>query len=82
MRVDFMTVNEAIKALVSYGLECGFYKSEDKIYITNRLLEVLGEDSYDEPETNVTADIEQILDEVIFLKNGNIVLQKTVDSKS
>ena len=57
-----MTVNEAIKALVSYGLECGFYKSEDKIYITNRLLEVLGEDSYDEPETNVTADIEQILD--------------------
>ncbi len=29
--------------------------------------------------THLIADIEQILDEVIFLKNGNIVLQSTVD---
>ena len=29
--------------------------------------------------THLIADIEQILDEVIFIKNGNIVLQKTVD---
>ena len=29
--------------------------------------------------THLIADIEQLLDEVIFLKNGNIVLQKTVD---
>lgn len=29
--------------------------------------------------THLIADIEQILDEVIFLKNGQIVLQKTVD---
>ena len=29
--------------------------------------------------THLIADIEQILDEVIFLKNGNLVLQKSVD---
>ncbi|MBE6957807.1 MAG: ABC transporter ATP-binding protein [Ruminococcaceae bacterium] len=29
--------------------------------------------------THLISDIEQILDEVIFLKNGSIVLQKTVD---
>ena len=29
--------------------------------------------------THLISDIEQILDEVIFLKNGNIVLHKTVD---
>ena len=29
--------------------------------------------------THLIADIEQILDEVVFLKNGNIVLHKTVD---
>ena len=29
--------------------------------------------------THLIADIEQVLDEVIFLKNGSIVLQKTVD---
>jgi ABC-2 type transport system ATP-binding protein len=29
--------------------------------------------------THLIADIEQVLDEVIFLKEGNIVLQKTVD---
>ena len=30
--------------------------------------------------THLIADIEQVLDEVIFLKNGNIVLHKTVDA--
>ena len=30
--------------------------------------------------THLIADIEQILDEVIFLNNGNIVLHKTVDA--
>ncbi len=29
--------------------------------------------------THLIADIEQILDEVVFIKNGNIALQKTVD---
>lgn len=29
--------------------------------------------------THLISDIEQVLDEVIFLKNGSIVLQKTVD---
>lgn len=29
--------------------------------------------------THLIADIEQILDEVIFIQNGNVVLQKTVD---
>ena len=29
--------------------------------------------------THLIADIEQVLDDVIFLKNGNIVLHKTVD---
>ncbi|MDO4743450.1 MAG: ABC transporter ATP-binding protein [bacterium] len=30
--------------------------------------------------THLIADIEQVLDEVIFIKNGNIVLQQTVDN--
>ena len=29
--------------------------------------------------THLISDIEQVLDEVIFINNGNIVLQKTVD---
>ena len=29
--------------------------------------------------THLISDIEQVLDEVMFLKNGSIVLQKTVD---
>ena len=29
--------------------------------------------------THLIADIEQVLDEVIFINNGNIILQKTVD---
>ena len=30
--------------------------------------------------THLIADIEQILDEVLFLKNGNLVLQDTVEN--
>ena len=56
-----MTVNEAVKSLVEYGFSKGFYEVEDKIYITNKILEILKEDSYDEPANVVAIDIETIL---------------------
>lgn len=45
-------INSAIKKLVLYGLNKGFYGEEDVIYITNRLLEIMELDSYEEPEEN------------------------------
>ena len=55
-------INLAIKKLVAYGLSKRFFEESDKIYITNRLLEALGLDSYDEPNDDIgELDLEQIL---------------------
>lgn len=42
-------VNEAIKKLVTYGIEKELLDSEDRIYATNLILECMKLDSYDEP---------------------------------
>ncbi len=58
-------INLAIKKLVAYGISKGFFEETDKIYITNRLLEALGLDSYEEPEGEVgELNLEQILSEL------------------
>ncbi len=58
-------INLAIKKLVAYGTAKGFFDESDKIYITNRLLEALGLDSYDEPSGDIgELNLEQILSEL------------------
>ena len=46
-------VYEAIKKLVTYGLETGLISKEEKIYSTNLILDVLKLDDYEEPEENM-----------------------------
>ncbi len=55
-------VYEAIKKLVQYGLDTGLIQERDRIYATNQILDVLGMDSYEEPET---AEGEICLEEVL-----------------
>ena len=45
-------VYEAIKKLVTYGMETGLISEEEKIYSTNLILDVLKLDDYEEPEGN------------------------------
>ena len=40
-------INESIYKLVNYGLDTGLVLPEDKIYVTNRILEVLQLDDYE-----------------------------------
>lgn len=40
---------ESIKKLVTYGLESGLIEESDRVYTTNRLLEALDLEEYDEP---------------------------------
>ena len=55
-------IDERIKQLVTYALDCGLIEKEDEIYCTNRLLECLGLDEYSEPQTPVKkAELEEIL---------------------
>ncbi len=41
---------ESIKKLVTYGLEKGLIAPSDKVYTTNRILEILSLDEYEEPQ--------------------------------
>lgn len=74
-----MSIQENIKKLVSYGLATGLVEPEDKIYTTNRLLELFGLDELDEDacaagsaaaceaqdEAAVVAELEGILNEML-----------------
>lgn len=43
-------INESIKKLVSYALDCGLIEEEDVNFTVNRILEVMQTDEYTEPE--------------------------------
>ncbi|MBQ0084521.1 MAG: UDP-glucose--hexose-1-phosphate uridylyltransferase [Clostridiales bacterium] len=59
-------IYESIKKLVTYGLEKGFFEPQDTIFITNRILEALKLDEYEEPDENYSnVDLETTLAELL-----------------
>ena len=59
-------VYEAIKKLVTYGMEPGLISEEEKIYSTNLILDVLKLDDYEEPEENYEkVELEPVLKELL-----------------
>mgnify|MGYP003169498716 CR=1 FL=1 len=56
---------ESIKKLVTYGLESGLIEESDRVYTTNRLLEALDLEEYDEPAEEFSdVDLESTLKEL------------------
>lgn len=59
-------IYEAIKKLVTYGMETGLISEEEKIYSTNLILDVLKLDDYEEPEENYEkVELEPVLKELL-----------------
>lgn len=59
-------VYEAIKKLVTYGIETGLISEEEKIYSTNLILDVLKLDDYEEPEENYKdVELQSVLKELL-----------------
>ena len=54
-------LSEQIAALVQYGISSGLLPECEKIYTTNLLLDLFGEDEYTEPETVPEESLENIL---------------------
>lgn len=82
-------VNEAIKKLVCYGLENNLISEEDVIFTTNRLLEVLKIEEYEEPEKEYhNVELEPVLKELldyayetgVLVENG-VVYRDLLDTK-
>lgn len=82
-------VNTAIKKLVCYGLEKGLIREEDRVFTTNRILEALRLEEYDEPaESFKDIDLESTLCELLdyaaengILENNSVVYRDLFDTK-
>ena len=79
---------ESIKKLVTYGLESGLIEESDRVYTTNRLLEALDLEEYDEPEEEFSnVDLESTLKELLDyavekgLTENSIVYRDLFDTK-
>lgn len=72
-------INECIKKLVTYGLETGLIEPCDKVWATNRLLEALSLEEYDEPDEQYSdIDLENVLAELLDYACSNGLCEDTV----
>ena len=64
-------IDKSIKKLISYGMEKGLFTERDRIYVTNRILEILNLDEFECDEEFADVDLEQTLKELL-----NFVVEK------
>lgn len=82
-------IYNSIKKLIQYGLETELILEDDSVYATNRILEVLQEEEYEEPqETYSNVDLEETLKELLdyaakkgLLEHDSIVYRDLFDTK-
>ena len=74
-------INQAIKNLVEYGVECNLITTEDKVYTTNRILDILNIDEYIEPETVTCDDLESILCDILDFAVENKIIDDNITEK-
>lgn len=59
-------IYDSIKKLITYALETGLIGGDDKVYCTNRILEALELDEYDEPSDEYSGvELESVLSELL-----------------
>ncbi len=82
-----MTVDQRICQLVNYGVEKKLIREEDKVYTTNRILEIMELDDYD-PEPVILSPLEEILNDLVddavrrgVVKDDSIVGRDLFDTK-
>ncbi len=56
-----MHTNQLIDALVAYAVAVGLVAGDDRVYLTNRLLEALDEEDYTPSDDPLPTDLEEIL---------------------
>lgn len=81
-------MNEAVSKLVKYGLDCGLVTEDDKIYVTNLILEILKMDDFEEVEVTGEVDLESVLKEMLdyaaeqgILEENTVVHRDLLDTK-
>lgn len=72
---------ESIAKLVKYGLDCGLIEQEDKIYTTNRILEILSLDEYEEPTDCEWDNLEDILKDILDYACEKGLIENTLTNR-
>ena len=71
-------VDQSIKKLVCYGLKCGLFTKRDEVYVTNRILEILGLDSFDCEEEFESVSLEETLKELLDFAVDKGLIEDTI----
>ncbi|MBQ1187289.1 MAG: UDP-glucose--hexose-1-phosphate uridylyltransferase, partial [Clostridia bacterium] len=71
-------INTAIAKLVNYALACSLIEEDDKLYIINQLLDVLGLSDYTEPENVPEAELEDILKDILDYAVENKIIEDSI----
>lgn len=74
-------IDKSIKKLVCYGLEKGLFDRRDTVYITNRILEILGLDSFDCHENFTSVDLEETLKEILDFAVEKGLIEDTITQR-
>ena len=81
-------ISESISKLVQYGISNGLVQESDKIYVTNRILETLKLDEFEQStSSDGTIDLESVLKDILNfacskgLIEDNIILRDLFDTK-
>lgn len=75
-----MTIFEAVKSLINYALDNKLIQKEDEIWATNRIIEALGMDSYEDVQAKST-DLEEILSTILDYAVENNLCEDGVVSR-
>ncbi|MBE6750115.1 MAG: UDP-glucose--hexose-1-phosphate uridylyltransferase [Ruminococcaceae bacterium] len=71
-------IEKSIKKLVCYGLENSLFEKEDVIYITNKILELLGLDEFECDEIFSEVNLEETLGEILDYAVENGIIEDTI----
>ena len=80
-------ISSAVKELVNYGEKCGFLAHADRVFTVNRIIDAIGEDSYEEPGEVPERELHEILGELTDfavgkgLCDGGIVTRDLFDTR-
>ena len=74
-------IDKSIRKLICYGLVKGFFEQRDTVYITNRILEILGLDSFDCHENFTSVDLEETLKEILDFAVEKGLIEDTITQR-
>ena len=69
-------INKLINELVKYGMDSHLVEEDDKVYVTNRLLELFGLMEFTEEAVDTTRPLNEILEDMMAYAFENGIMKE------